>query len=125
QSLSFDGKINRAAAAVYQRTSCDNASASLLHHAYGFLRRAARGPNILDDQNVLVGSQRKASPQAHGSAGIALDEKRRHATARDAGRPSRLWQGSRYFLTDDDSAERGRDDGLDDSVGKKSCQCLP
>jgi hypothetical protein len=65
---------------------------------------------------VLVGSQHKASPEAHHAARIALRKNRGNAAAASA---LGFRKRAGHFLADHNAAERGRNDRFDGRVGEK------
>src|SRR5260370_34140886 len=88
-------------AAIDQRTGSNDARASLFHNANGFLRRATGSPHVLNDKNMLVGSEREPSSQRHHAAAIALHKEcGRSPTARTL----QVRQRPCNFLTDDEPA---------------------
>src|ERR1051325_8080303 len=52
ERLCFHFEVDRPSAAVDQRPRSHHAAASLFHNVDGFHRRAARGPHILDHEDV-------------------------------------------------------------------------
>lgn len=117
----FHREFDFAPATVNQRSGSHHAPARLLHHLNRLLRGAPGGPYVFNHQNVLVGPQRKSAAQAHDPGGIAFGKNGRNAAA------AALWlrQGPRYFLADNDAAERGRYHRSDDGVREKRGQRAP
>src|SRR2546421_5937071 len=81
QRLRFHFEVDLPAAPIDQRTGSDYAGTGLFHDSNGFLCGAPGSPHVLNNENMLVWSQREAPPQRHHAAGIALHKERRRSTA--------------------------------------------
>src|SRR5438132_9627113 len=119
QRLRFHFEVNFSAAAVDQRTRGNHARSRLFHDANGLLRRAAGRPNVFDNQHMLVGRKRESAPQSHHAAGVALHKERGRSTT---GGMFRLRQRSRYFLANNESTHRRRDNRVNLGIRKKRRQ---
>src|SRR5712664_289414 len=99
QGLRINFEVDFPSAPVDQRTGSNDARASLFDNANGFLCRAPGSPHVLNDEHVLVRSQRKPAPQRHHAAGIAFHKE---CWRSSTGRTLRLGQRSGDFLPDDE-----------------------
>ena len=90
-----DAQGNRPTAAVNERAHTHHFAAGLLHGGHGLARGAAGGDDILDDQRRFAGSEAESAAEQH-DAFLAFGEERAET------------ESSRYFVRDDDSAERRR-----------------
>src|SRR5260370_27939277 len=84
QGLGGDRKFNSSAAAVNQSAHANDASTRFFNDAHGLERRAAGGPNIFDDEDMLVVLHLKPAPKGESAGRVALHEHR----ARSSGRPT-------------------------------------
>src|SRR5271154_2314160 len=116
QRLALNREFNLAAAAVDQGSGGDDAPSGFLDDLDGLQRGAAGGPDIFDDQDMLVGLDGKAPSQGHGAAGVAFCENRRHSSARGA---LRFRQGACNFLAYNYSPERRRNDRCNEGIGEQ------
>src|SRR5216684_2832667 len=74
QSLTLHGKLDFAAAAVDERSGTHDAAPGFFNNLDGFKGRAAGGPNVFNNENMLIGQQIETATQGHRAAGIALDK---------------------------------------------------
>jgi hypothetical protein len=121
EGVRFHGKFDGAAAAVNQRTRGHDASSSFLNYVNGFFGGTAGGPDILDDEDVLIGAKGKATAQGHDAVLIALNEQGRDATAE---RVVCCRERAGNLLANNHAAECGRNDRVDAGIREQLRQGL-
>jgi hypothetical protein len=121
EGVRFHGKLDGAPAAVDQGACGDYASAGFLDDVDGFFGGTASGPDVFDDQDVLIGLQRESAAKGHGAAAIALDKQSGNAAAEGV---FGMREGASDFLPDDDAAERRGDHRVDTRIRKQSGESL-
>src|SRR5712691_3425589 len=119
QGLGGDRKFNSSAAAVNQSAHANDASTRFFDDAHGLERRASCGPNIFDDEDMLVGLNLKSAPKGESAGLVALDEHRARSSGRRAG------QRARHFLPQDQATQRGRRNAIHPQVVKFGGQSAP
>src|SRR5260370_27133410 len=106
QGLGGDRKFNSSAAAVNQSAHANDASTHFFDDAHGLECRASCGPNIFDDENMLVGLHLKSAPKGESAGLVALDEHRARSSGGRTGRRFRLArQRARHFLPQNQPAQ--------------------
>src|SRR2546426_8556265 len=106
QGLGGDRKFNSSAAAVNQSAHANDPSTRFFDDAHGLERRASCGPNIFDDENMLVGLNLKPAPKGESAGLVALDEHRARSSGRRTGRSFRLARKrARHFLPQNQRSE--------------------
>jgi hypothetical protein len=121
EGIGLHGKLDGPPTAVDQGACGDYASAGFLDDVDGFFGGAAGGPDVFDDQDVLIGLQREAAAKSHGAAAIALGEESRNAAAEGV---FGIRKGASDFLPDDDAAKRWGDYRVDTRIRKQSGESL-
>jgi len=121
EGVRFDGKFDLAAAAVDERACGDHTAAGLLDDVDGFFGRSARGPDVLDDEDMLIGLDRESAAQGHDAVAVPLDEQGRNATMNRV-----IWRGkgARDLLPDHYATHGRGDDNVNARVGKQGGECL-
>lgn len=94
-----DTEVDRSAAAIDDGSGSDHARAGFLQDVDHFARAAAGSDDIFDDDGGFAGLDGESAAQDHFAGAIAFGEN-------VAGS-----ERSRYFVTDDQAADCGRDDG--------------
>ena len=117
ESVGLDRKFDGTATAIDERSSSNDAATRFLDNVNGFFGGPACGPNILNDEDVLVRLNGKAATKGHDAAAVSFDEKSGDTSTDSV---VRRRQGTGHLLADDHAAEGGGDHEVDASVRKKS-----
>jgi|GEM_PF-5951510 len=105
-----DIEFNSATAAIDQRAGSDREAAFLFDDTDRFARRAARRPDVLDNEDALARVQLEPTAKRHLAGTVAFDEQCTNA------------QCARDFVSDNDATQSGRYDARDGVIVKNPGQ---
>jgi hypothetical protein len=115
QSLILHGELNSSPAAVDERSGTHDPASCLFDNPHSFQCRAPGSPNVFNDEDVLVWTQREPAAQGHRAAGIALNEN----SGDTADTSFHFRQSAGYFVADDNAAKRWGNYGVDVRIRKE------